>query len=916
MEGALPHSVVPQGTVPLTGEMEEVLPNAVVPQGTVALDTLSPAKLAGFSTKTNKSAGGTQTAALNRTFESQLEEIYMILAEGRESASCRALLDGSYPFTFQYKKRKCTGGAIHIAALQTDGELLEQLLDLQADINFECRYMTFEKEGRAQPIHLAVQGCLENVQLLINAGADVNARVKVDGADHFCPLHDAVFFRDVDMVQYLLEKGASVNALNLDRMTPLHVAAKMGASEVAELLVRNEADTELRDESNRSALEVAVESGVFPQRRLYLLAKFRIGDIMIVSEHCPSATTEFIRNLLCDYAGAESADQVAHKTNVADELQTEENLTVEHWIALLDNTPDAADYLLEILTVEPDEDSVYYHPLPNQAILKDLRADYNTDDSWKCDTETGDRAKAWPAWHDRLAPGARAVRKGRRMSHAPSNRLAHIVKLQNQRTNQQKYVDSRDLQPVHMRQLRLKGIVCPEVLQALSETKYVEIFRSPAVTAILTYCWDAFVLRWYLLQLLHRILELLVLSAWTYSKSQEFNGKQVPFWQRRISWTFMFESAVRDTYIEAFQAYGFCIQLQNPRSYFGNGGNYIDVAVISIFNVVVGRALYSGQFSLDEEEELFAVLVFVRWFQMLFALRAFKLGMIGVKGIIPILHSVKKIGGMGIICTFVFAGFWHAFMILDNGVEGPYKILVGTVKLLFMVDGDGIVQVLKLGNRGDSLGNGDYITLASLMIAVIIFCISLLNLFIAVHGRAYSEAHIHATNLFLQERAAICVHCMVQPKLPMCCNHDSGSTDSTGTGGTGRRMWQLGYLIVSVLAFGGWILCIVIEDCPAIIPALLLSLAFYLFNGLLLERPWMNEDICQRSYLWWCAPTSRQYGISGEAEQAQMVEDMAERLVRLEKSLEELRQTAHAQGRPQTRGGRPLGNTRLGKFQS
>ena len=114
------------------------------------------------------------------------------------------------------------------------------------------------------------------------------------------------------------------------------------------------------------------------------------------------------------------------------------------------------------------------------------------------------------------------------------------------------------------------------------------------------------------------------------------------------------------------------------------------------------------------------------------------------------------------------------------------------------------------------------------MIAVIIFCISLLNLFIAVHGRAYSEAHIHATNLFLQERAAICVHCMVQPKLPMCCNHDSGSTDSTGTGGTGRRMWQLGYLIVSVLAFGGWILCIVIEDCPAIIPALLLSLAFYL----------------------------------------------------------------------------------------
>ena len=269
-----------------------------------------------------------------------------------------------------------------------------------------------------------------------------------------------------------------------------------------------------------------MESGVFPQRRLHLLARFRIGDIMVVSEHCPSATTEFIRNLLCDFAGAESADQVAHKTNVADELQTEESLTVDHWIALLDNTPDAADYLLEILTVEPDEDSVYYHPLPNQAILKELRADYNTDDTWKCDTETGDRAKAWPAWHDRLAPGARAVRKGRRISHAPSNRISQLVRVPNQRSNQPKFVDSRDLQPVHMRQLRLKGIVSSQVLQALSETKYVEIFRNPAVTATLTYCWDAFVLRWYLLQLLHRLLELIVLSAWTYSKSQDFNGKQ------------------------------------------------------------------------------------------------------------------------------------------------------------------------------------------------------------------------------------------------------------------------------------------------------------------------------------------------------------------------------------------------------
>ena len=62
-----------------------------------------------------------------------------------------------------------------------------------------------------------------------------------------------------------------------------------------------------------------------------------------------------------------------------------------HWIELLESTPDAADYLLENLTVEPDEDSLFHHPLPNQAAVSELHADYNTDETWKCDTEQVNR---------------------------------------------------------------------------------------------------------------------------------------------------------------------------------------------------------------------------------------------------------------------------------------------------------------------------------------------------------------------------------------------------------------------------------------------------------------------------------------------------------------------------------------------
>ncbi|CAJ1370176.1 unnamed protein product [Effrenium voratum] len=859
--------------------MEEVLPNAIVPGMTGYLSNVSKLDISNekYSNARRQSLDlGPQMAVAttaNRQFEAQKEEILYILSESGDEATRDKILDGSYAFTFLYKKRKCIGGAIHIASLQRDGELLERLLEMKADINAECKYRAFEKEGRAKPIHLAVQGCLENVQLLMNAGADINARVLLDGKEHFCPLHDAVFFRDMEVVRYLLDCMASVDETNLDGMTALHVAAKMGASDLAELLARYGADMELRDNSRRTALEVAVESGVFPQRRLHLLARFRIGDILTVSDHCPGAATEFIRNLLCDFAGAESADAVAHRPQVANELQKEDSLSVAHWILLLEQTPDAADYLLEILTVEPDEDSVYHHPLPNQARLKELRADYNTDLTWKCDTEQGVSERAWPEWHDRLSPGARR-NHGAVKNQATNNRFSRLGNgyFSSADRAYRAIERNRQLVPVHMRQLRFRGVVCSEVLLALSETKYVDIFRNPAIVALLQYCWEAFVMRWYMLQVVHRVIELLVLSGWTYTKG---NSAEVPYWQRRLSWTILLESAARDTFFELVQAYAAIFTLRGPGSYFGKVGNYVDMAVIVSFNVLVARASMQS-FHLDDWQEFFAVLVFLRWFQMLFTLRAFKLGGIGVKGIIPILHSVKKIGGMMIICSFVFAGFFHAFLVLDNGVAGgPWEVLINTMKLLFMVDGDGIVGTLKLGGRGDAAGTGDYITAASLLIAVIIFCISLLNLFIAVHGRAYSEAHAHATDLFLQERSSICLSCMVQPQLPCLAR---------------GRCWLVFWCILSFILLGLWVLCIVIEDCPAWLAAFILFFAFYLLNGCLLAWPWASEEVRRESFLWWCAPSGRKYGNSGEeAESERLIEDMAERLVRLEKHVDELR---------------------------
>jgi ankyrin repeat protein len=59
----------------------------------------------------------------------------------------------------------------------------------------------------------------------------------------------------------LLDEGASVNARNYKRETPLIMASGMtGDSKVLELLLTSGADTRLKDKNGKTALAIAEES--------------------------------------------------------------------------------------------------------------------------------------------------------------------------------------------------------------------------------------------------------------------------------------------------------------------------------------------------------------------------------------------------------------------------------------------------------------------------------------------------------------------------------------------------------------------------------------------------------------------------------------------------------------------------------
>ena len=75
-------------------------------------------------------------------------------------------------------------------------------------------------------------GDLEAVERLLEAGAEVNAKIE-DGRTAF---HEAVLFEDVPIVTRLLKAGASRSIRDDEGITPLDLAKRLGNHAIIELL--------------------------------------------------------------------------------------------------------------------------------------------------------------------------------------------------------------------------------------------------------------------------------------------------------------------------------------------------------------------------------------------------------------------------------------------------------------------------------------------------------------------------------------------------------------------------------------------------------------------------------------------------------------------------------------------------------
>lgn len=128
-----------------------------------------------------------------------------------------------------------------------------------------CRYganVNFNKNKyNLSPLrHAARSGSIEVVKFLINQGAEINAKA----ADNGTALSAASLKGHIDIVKLLIQHGATIDIIDKDGESPLMNASSEGRTEIVRYLLEKGANKTFKNKKGKTAIDLAKEKG-FPQ---------------------------------------------------------------------------------------------------------------------------------------------------------------------------------------------------------------------------------------------------------------------------------------------------------------------------------------------------------------------------------------------------------------------------------------------------------------------------------------------------------------------------------------------------------------------------------------------------------------------------------------------------------------------------
>jgi ankyrin repeat protein len=129
-------------------------------------------------------------------------------------------------------------------------DILEHLIEIGGNVNARVYF------GTTPLAYFAKRNNFEMVKkMIINYGADVNG-ISVWGNS---ALMFAVWNENIDMINFLIEKGINVNLANKRKLTPLMAATIKENISIVKILLNNGADVNMTDIGNYNALRYAIE---------------------------------------------------------------------------------------------------------------------------------------------------------------------------------------------------------------------------------------------------------------------------------------------------------------------------------------------------------------------------------------------------------------------------------------------------------------------------------------------------------------------------------------------------------------------------------------------------------------------------------------------------------------------------------